>query len=72
MEIAAAADAGFFSFFFVLSVLDDPRAFSPSLRSCTHLLGGKAWISPFPLSLPLKRSLSPSHLAPLLISSPPG
>lgn len=47
-------------------------AFSPSLRSCPHLLGGKAWISPFPLSLPLKRSLSPSHLAPLLVSSPPG
>lgn len=47
------------------------RAFSPSLHSCPHLLGGKAWISPFPLSLPLKRSLLPSHLAPLLISSPP-
>lgn len=38
--------------------------------SYLHLLGGKAWISPFPLSLALKRSLSPSHLAPLL-SFPP-
>lgn len=43
----------------------------PPLRSCPHLLGGKAWISPFPPSLPLKRSLSPSHLAPLLSSPPP-
>lgn len=34
--------------------------------SYPHLLGGKAWISPFPLSLALKRLLSPSHLAPLL------
>lgn len=34
--------------------------------SYTHLLGGKAWISPFPLSLTLKCSLSPSHLVPLL------
>lgn len=66
-----------FVFFFLLysTTLGGGRdlwAFSPSLRSCPHLLGGKAWISPFPLSLPLKRSLSPSHLAPLLISSPPG
>lgn len=43
-----------------------PLRLPPSLHSCPHLLGGKAWISPFPLSLPLKRSLSPSHLAPLL------
>lgn len=50
----------------------DRRAFGPPLRACPHLLGGKAWISPFPPSLPLKHLLSPSHLAPLLISSPPG
>lgn len=40
-----------------------PSFFPPSY---THLLGGKAWISPFPLSLTLKCSLSPSHLVPLL------
>lgn len=39
---------------------------SPPPGPPTHLLGGKAWISPFPLSLALKRLLSPSHLAPLL------
>ena len=50
----------------------DLRALWPPLRSCPHLLGGKAWISPSPLALPLKRSHSPSHLAPLPISSPPG
>lgn len=50
----------------------DRRTFGPPLRACPHLLGGKAWISPFPPSLPLKRLLSPSHLAPLLISSPLG
>lgn len=38
-----------------------------SLRSCPRLLGGKVWISPFPL----KRSLTPSHLA-LLLSFPLG
>lgn len=43
-----------------------PPACSPPPGPPTHLLGGKAWISPFPLSLALKRSLSPSHLAPLL------
>lgn len=54
-------------------LLDFPPVHSllPLLHpSYLHLLGGKAWISPFPLSLALKRSLSPSHLAPLL-SFPP-